>query len=219
MPDKFPRIANKQLEPSPFDRTAEGKLMQIVGNPDFTIRKQSYATPESLQAAITTSRRMFRDLRRRGISVPATIQGSTPKDTVPTMNIVTHVITRSEISDEHSRQRYNDRVVKVLSAVAEHLLNAFAKPGSSFFSDIVPALADIQSGAQSQYIFGRKKGDVVDDIHLVDTDPFFSNDREDLLTSIDDLIQQVEKVSHAPEITDVLQRLRQSREQLAQEVE
>lgn len=176
----------KPLQRSEFNRPEQPtKLYEFSSDPRFVVREWSmdYVRDKgfsTMQEFASITKRVFDELRSYGVLVPVQFVIARDETNTEKMYIITDNITKAE----NISTTENTRRDKVMTQFLKRLLKYYQdkyRSGEQF-------LFDILSDSNEQYVYGKNAGDKYNQMYLVDTDPYFTNDKNRLVRVLEALV-------------------------------
>lgn len=175
----------------------------VIRGVDFTeLNDQVYRKDAiSIQDAARESKELFAELENYGITAPINIVIANDDRGQESMFVVTDRIEAADqgkfSSDESAR--YIEATTHLFDCIVSYYENKL-QAGSNALDDIGPL---------GQYVYGKRSGSAENKFYLVDTDPWFTNDRVFLKERIQkDLIQSIQKFQkmHRVDLAPLIER-------------
>lgn len=188
MGEKFPKIKNSLhfndlVESNISKRHSDfQKFYEMKDNPNKIIRVEHFdelrikhdcklKIPELVEAA----KKLFKELDEKyGIHCSVDFAIGKDKEGNDVVFSTTDRIEGDPIGEVHMSEEFLNKLKKSYAGIAKYFLDKF-KEGGLYIWDI---------NGESQYVYGKKLGDTENNIYLVDTDVWFSKNKNDMYLSV-----------------------------------
>ena len=163
----------------PFQRIP--KLYEFENDKRFVVRKaENYQFLEgqftTLEEAAKTMKSLFDELKVLGIEVPAQFVIAEDENNKP--SLYTLVDRIAPVSLEDSKKQDAGRGIEAIFDALVKYYEKKAVTDENFLSDL-PEIG--------QYVYGTKEGETEARWYMIDTDPYFSNEKQSLYQTVDTL--------------------------------
>lgn len=190
----FNRLFNRQSNEIPFKGALKdskiskynvnSKFTEIISNPDKIVRVESFEQLKDryedkinpIELA-NIANKLFKELEI-DYEISAPVDFLVGKDE-KSNNVVYSVV------DKIDGKNLTDRNIEVSSEVIKQVQKLYESIAKYFFDKLQQDgfyLTDIENG--SQYVFGKKKGEQKEKIHLIDTDIYLDNNKITIYTIV-----------------------------------